>query len=379
MPSLWPWRRDDTSAESFEKSLSALAVKISKTSGHLDNLRQRSRKFKVSWTLYAGFAYILATLILTLITGWSNWGAIEYTTVAGGPLVLYGGRKLLSLWYDYRISNTQDYLDSINKERDATIEKLKTATKYNSTQQLLEKYGSKPSTPQAVGGKKQKTPTSKGKADGPRLPFQPPPTANISRGPNAQGPPHPQLQPQPPPAQTQLQPRPRSPQGPTPSAEFAPNAYSSPSQYTSEPSFGESHWYDRILDALLGEDEALAKNRFALICSNCRLVNGQAPPGAKSLEDVGKWRCSGCGTLNGKESETAKVIKEVSKIAEAEKKEGHDSAVGDGSEADDFEDAEDVGEESVVKKEEESSSSEGAVAETPARSTRSKSKSKGKK
>ena len=50
---------------------------------------------------------------------------------------------------------------------------------------------------------------------------------------------------------------------------------------------------------LLGEDEMHPKNRLALICENCRLVNGQAPPGAKTLEAVGKWRCSNCGTMNG--------------------------------------------------------------------------------
>jgi hypothetical protein len=40
------------------------------------------------WTLYAGFAYILAAVMLTLVTGWRNWGAIEGSVVAGGP-VLY--------------------------------------------------------------------------------------------------------------------------------------------------------------------------------------------------------------------------------------------------------------------------------------------------
>jgi len=39
------------------------------------------------WTLYAGFAYILAALLLTVVTGWRNWGAIEGTAVAGGPLL----------------------------------------------------------------------------------------------------------------------------------------------------------------------------------------------------------------------------------------------------------------------------------------------------
>lgn len=108
-----------------------------------------------------------------------------------------------------------------------------------------------------------------------------------------------------------ISPSPQSPSGPesAPSAEFAPNAFARAPSYPSAPSFGDSRWYDRILDALLGEDETSSKNRFALICSKCRLVNGQAPPGAKSLEDVGIWRCSGCGAMNGKESEASKVVK----------------------------------------------------------------------
>lgn len=62
---------------------------------------------------------------------------------------------------------------------------------------------------------------------------------------------------------------------------------------------------------LLGEDETNAKNRLALICGSCRLVNGQAPPGVKRLEDVGKWRCSGCGRMNGAEDEGKRLVAEI--------------------------------------------------------------------
>ena len=93
-------------------------------------------------------------------------------------------------------------------------------------------------------------------------------------------------------------------------APSAPPAYSQGSQ-----------WYDRILDVLLGDDETAAKNRFALICSYCKLVNGQAPPGSKSLEDIGKWRCSGCGHMNGVESEAKKVVKEIQEKASVEENE----------------------------------------------------------
>lgn len=65
------------------------------------------------------------------------------------------------------------------------------------------------------------------------------------------------------------------------------------------------------MDVLLGEDESLPGKRLALICKNCRLVNGQAPPGVKRMEDVGKWRCAGCGTMNGEDSEVKKIVESI--------------------------------------------------------------------
>jgi hypothetical protein len=55
---------------------------------------------------------------------------------------------------------------------------------------------------------------------------------------------------------------------------------------------------------------------MALICQNCRLVNGQAPPGTKTLADLGRWRCFGCGSWNGEEDEAVKVVQEMKKRIE---------------------------------------------------------------
>jgi hypothetical protein len=138
--------------------------------------------------------------------------------------------------------------------------------------------------------------------------------------------------------------------------------------------FTQSHWYDRILDALLGEDETQPKNRLALICSECRLVNGQAPPGARGLDDVGRWRCSSCHAWNGKEKARADVEGLV-KGWEAERK-AKESADG-GIDSDNRETEDDAG---VVVGEDESSDVDVAdQVEPPSRSTRSKTKSKGKK
>ena len=222
-------------------------------------------------------------------------------------------RTLSSRIFDYRISRMQRRLDDFQNQREETIEKLKVATKYNSTQQLLEKYGGE--SPRSSPSPKRQT--EKGQfaqqlQNVPRTGLPPPPTANIRRPPSASqnSPPSPNY-PSPPlelprapqtPQQSSSPPS-FSPQPPTNQPSFAPNAFPQNSEYTEQP-----NWYDRVLDVLLGEDETQPRNRMAMICSACRLVNGQAPPGIKTPEELGRWRCCSCGAWNGVESETTKIL-----------------------------------------------------------------------
>ena len=236
---------------------------------------------------------------------------------------IYTGRLSVETYYNYRIANQQKQVSYLQKQRDRTIAKLKAATKYDSTQQLLEKYGGTPAKPKQKGqeNRKSKQDPQKNEQQPQRTGYGPPPTANIlGRHPAGPAPGSPQRTNQP-----------FAPDTPTPistsnmpsqmlqaspqssSAEFAPNAF--PAQYYSQPEGPK--WYDRFMDVLLGEDESNPKNRLALICQSCRLVNGQAPPGVKQLEDVGKWRCSGCGTMNGEISEAKKLMAKIQKEAQA--------------------------------------------------------------
>lgn len=248
---------------------------------------------------------------------------------------IYIVRTVAGRMFDYRISRSQNYLDSLNKQRDETIEKLKVATKYNSTQQLLEKYGGespKPKTANKNGSAKQKDNNQKQqrKTAGnvpERTGIPPPPTANIRRYPEndaSPGAPSPYNQPRPSPRNEKPLPPPPSTGPPsTDQPGFAPNAFP-PSAQPQYASGGTPKWYDRLMDVLLGEDETSPKNRLVLICQNCRLVNGQAPPGIKSLGDLGRWRCGNCGAWNGEETEARKVIadiqREVSEDREAPQK-----------------------------------------------------------
>ncbi|KAJ5695223.1 hypothetical protein N7536_005635 [Penicillium majusculum] len=316
MVSFWPWKGNDTSAASFEKTLSSLSTKIAQATTRLDQQRQSSRRIKALWTLYSTFAYLFYSIILALVLGWESWGIKEYAAIAGGPVLIYGVRTLSSRIFDYRISRIQRRLDDFHKQREETIEKLKVATKYNSTQQLLEKYGGESPKP-SPGPKGQ---TEKGKPAQqpqhvPRTGLPPPPTANIRRPPSASPtqnePPSPDY-PSPPLELTQAGPQtpqqpsfppPFTPQPPTDQPSFAPNAFPQNGESIEQP-----HWYDRLLDVLLGEDETQPRNRMVMICSACRLVNGQAPPGIKTPEELGRWRCGSCGAWNGVESEATKML-----------------------------------------------------------------------
>ncbi|KAL8707367.1 MAG: hypothetical protein Q9220_007591 [cf. Caloplaca sp. 1 TL-2023] len=324
MVSFWPWKVDDNSPASFERALSTLSDQITKCNAKLDSLRQRSRRYSALWTLYTSFAYLLCAVVLVLIVGWRNWGLVEYIGVVGGPVIIYTVRAAITAIYGVRIAKIQAQSDGLQKQREATIEKLKAATKYNTTQELLKKYGGTPPSREKssrgnledIKAEERSSPASVQR----RTNFAPPPTANIpgrsgavsQPGTPQRGIPHlqdHQGQDRPSTAAAAIPPWREPPPEEDHSADFAPNAFSSAPEYARQ---GEgTRWYDRIMDVILGEDETLPRNRLALICQRCRLVNGQAPPGVQRLEDVGDWRCPGCGTMNGEEKEEAKLLKEI--------------------------------------------------------------------
>ncbi|KAI1867524.1 hypothetical protein JX265_007326 [Neoarthrinium moseri] len=353
MVSLWPWKGEDSSPASFEKTLSTLSKKIAATQLQLDKQRSSSRRVKVLWTLYLSFAYLVYAIVLVLVVGWKNLGPWEWTGVAGSPVLIYLIRTLTNAYFTFRIDTLESRLKDQQAERAKTIQKLKDATKYDSTLELLEKYGGEKPKPKRTksgqpgpdndgdgqkgsGPVNQDGPRNRGQPSG-RTHMPPPPTANIQRPPSAPGTPqnqNPQAPFRPPPPQS------ASPLGHELTAEFAPNAGDLPPSYHQyEFNSGPPRWYDRILDLMLGEDETAPKNRLVLICQKCRLVNGQAPPGTKTLAEVGQWKCMSCGTLNGEMDEGKKIMREVlgqgseQSTDEAEGVSGDDSEPASGASA----------------------------------------------
>ncbi|KAI8631616.1 hypothetical protein F5Y19DRAFT_424346 [Xylariaceae sp. FL1651] len=338
MVSLWPWRGDDSSPASFEKTLSTLSNKITNTQSQVDRVRNNSRRIKVLWTLYLAFGYLVYAIVLTLVVGWQNLGPWEWTGIAGGPVLIFLIRTSTNAYFSFRLDTLETRLKDQQAERAKTIQKLKDATKYDSTLELLEKYGGSGEkrskakkqkdgnegtlAPENDGSKKKHRQSIDSGHFAGRTHLPPPPTANIQRPSTASGiPQNRQGQFPTPPPRTQ------SPAPPQPTEEFAPNADAGPlpptyNQY--EMSQGPPSWYDRILDLMLGEDETAPKNRVVLICKKCRLVNGQAPPGTKNLAEIGTWKCMGCGAANGELDEGEKIIQEVLRKSPHESRSGEE-------------------------------------------------------
>ncbi|RPA91922.1 hypothetical protein L873DRAFT_1794591 [Choiromyces venosus 120613-1] len=347
----WPFSRgDDNSPDSFERILSKLASQIQTQTAKLTSLRQRSRRFKGLFTLYGVIGYILYVVVIVLVVGWKEVGPVELSGATGGP-VWYGAlpcftenctnstplssiwsvRKLFDLYYNYRIGNAEGALEELQTKQKDTIEKLKAATKYSTTQSIIEKYGGGsspgPSSAADTDKKQQQQPgTPQGgsvnqqlrqRLQGQSGPHGPPQVA----GPTAPATPQ-QIQQQlvqqqmmaqqrpglPSPAQMQHQlhtgAKPGMPEisgRPNPNAPLLnlPQTQPSSQQLIQPEEVTSPKWYDRLLDVIVGEDETSAKNRYALICSNCRMVNGLAPPGTTSLADMEGWGCARCGTWNG--------------------------------------------------------------------------------
>ncbi|ROT41599.1 hypothetical protein SODALDRAFT_308454 [Sodiomyces alkalinus F11] len=361
MVSFWPWRRDDSSPASFEKTLSALSAKITDLQSWLERTRASSRRARVLSMLYLSVGYLVLAIVQLLVVGYQNMGPWDWAGVAGGPVVIYIIRTSITGYFNFRIESLSAQLKQHHDERAKTIQKLKDATKYNSTLELLEKYGGS----EGKLGKGEKKPVSgnEGQEDGAeqagqgrkpkggvpgRTTMPPPPTANIRRpdgptpGPGTPQPGHdPRFAP-PSPGSSWVA-------SLEPSAEFAPNAYAQPpppQHYAPQSGLGDNgpHWYDRILDLLLGEDETAPRNRIVLICQNCRLVNGQAPPGTKSLAEMGTWKCMGCGAANGEVDEGKRLIKEVLRGAREAPDDGVPVEQKFKAEDEDVEDDEDTGE-----------------------------------
>ncbi|KIM61463.1 hypothetical protein SCLCIDRAFT_1215914 [Scleroderma citrinum Foug A] len=255
------FRRSDS--EDYEQILSALAADVQKRQTRLAEIRLRERRTTLHFTLgtfLLWFAYVSLWYTRTLPQTWRDSGLGQAAVVVGPILILFA-RRMMQIWYSWKGGREEKTLMTVLKKQRAKVEEIKKKTNYYSTRNLLEKYDEQSSvTPSAT------------------------PIRRRSVAPSA--PPTPlQLKPQ-------QQQHPHTPNGQT----QVPPLQLSPTPQPIQPT--RKQWYDKLADAILGDDESsvsVAASRYALICQKCFAHNGLVKE--TQWEDT-QYICFKCGFFN---------------------------------------------------------------------------------
>ena len=256
---MFKWFKKESDVKTLEKELAVIATKINKHEAHVSSLRSTARRLKGVVTLYGLMLYAIYFAIWIMFYMKSRhdkraW-ILHALPIFFVPLAIYVVRVGLSSFYTRRISNEEGNLETLKSTQKEKIEEFKNKTDFYTTKSLIDRYSGESTTSSAPT-----TPTATRKNQAAHLTSS---ASSVRQSPRLQ-------------TQSQLTPQKVSPQSlkgtiPTPhtlsglvqndeppSAEFAPNAEAS----IHVPSV--THWYDRILDVIIGEDEANEHSRYQL-------------------------------------------------------------------------------------------------------------------
>ncbi|KAF8518271.1 hypothetical protein BU17DRAFT_76178 [Hysterangium stoloniferum] len=238
-------------AEDYEQVLASIALSIQKRQTRLSELRLRERRATLlvtTWTFAAWAGYVaLWWAGIIGVRGQTmrsvGWGL----PVVVGPVIILFTRRIVQLWYTQKGNAEEKTLKELLVQQRTKIEEIKKKTNYYSTKSLLDRYDEGPAS---------KPPPKPAK-----------PVQGVARRKPST---HKALLPPLPPLCT-------LPPLPPP----------------------QKQWYDKLADALLGDDTASTgaspSSRYALICERCFSHNGLVKE--EQWEDA-QYLCPKCGHFN---------------------------------------------------------------------------------
>ncbi|RXW18256.1 hypothetical protein EST38_g7596 [Candolleomyces aberdarensis] len=264
--------------EDYETILANLANDVRKRQVKLSEIRLRERRSSLLVTLYTLAAWV-AYVSLWYMNALPNMRehrtakqekidkAVKAIPVVVGPVIILFIRRIVQLWYERKGNAEEKSLQKSMKQRRDKVEEIKKKTNYYTTRDLLQKYDE--SAPNETPLRKRNPAVS---------PPQPPQFAT---------PQQPQFGPGPGPnAQTPVPAKPLDPR----------LTVISPPSYSVAPP--RKQWYDKLADALLGDDDptfASPSSRYALICEKCFTHNGLVK---ESMWEDAQFICPKCGHFN---------------------------------------------------------------------------------
>jgi len=250
--------------EDYETILASLVKNIEERQIRLSEIRLRERRTSLLVTLYtiALWVVYVAFWYLNLLPSFFGDRKRERFERAGkallvviGPILTLFVRRTVEIWYQRIRDAEEKTLQVLMKQQRSKLEEIKQKTNYYSTRELLQKYdeASRGQLPQ-----RKRVPQTPSAVPTPQKLPQPHAAVNS-------------------PGNTPLKPQVTAPQ-PFP------------------PTPPRKEWYDRLADALLGDDDAVpTTSRYALICERCLAHNGLVKE--SMWEDV-QYVCPKCNHFN---------------------------------------------------------------------------------
>jgi len=185
-----------------------------------------------------------------------------------GPIMILFSRRIVQLWYNRKGNAEEKSLAALKLARRNKVEDFKKKTNYYETRELLERYEDVPFTgpPSALpiddkASRRQSQLLVTPQRAVPAVPQNTP--ANLHNPPVSPG------------LQSQLAHTPQQPLSPP-----------------------RKLWYDKLADALLGDDDSsvnVAASRYALICQKCFAHNGLVK---EDMWEDAQYVCPRCGYFN---------------------------------------------------------------------------------
>lgn len=299
----------------YEKILYDLDSNIRKAELRLSAINLRERRLLSLWLIYSVLAWLVYVAVFALFLHPQHYDDAQAWAIAFSPVVLglplvYVGRSLITVWYKRAKSNEESQLNVLRADQRLKVEELKKKTAYYSTKTLLERYdpssqqqrmnGSRPTGPDG-----RSMPAAQNGQPRPQQPNMMDPGLRQRQGlgvTNAEGVPIGQ-RPMGPSAGVHLQHPAHGPQGLRgPQGPYGPSQQpfgpGQPRHNNAMPppygaSHNEKHWYDRIVDVIVGDEGP--ETKYALICAQCFAHNGLALP--HEIEDI-QYVCPKCNFFN---------------------------------------------------------------------------------
>ncbi|KAG6899693.1 hypothetical protein C0993_007893 [Termitomyces sp. T159_Od127] len=218
--------------EDYETILSNLQLDIQKRQVQLSEIRLRERRATLLVTLYtlAAWGVYISLWYIGVLPhlGGQRRSGIE-KAVKGAPVII-GPILIVQVWYRRKGDAEEKTLQQLMKQQRSKVEEIKKKTNYYTTRDLLQRFDDAPSLRQRMAPSpiQQSTPQR-----------------------------HPQAS-----NGNSMTPPPRKPQPATPLPPANPP---------------RKQWYDKLADALLGDDDHTpnpSASRYALICEKCFAHNG---------------------------------------------------------------------------------------------------------